>query len=208
MKAVRKVTVSLALVTGVALVVTAAASAHAIVSPAVVKTKALQQFTLSVPTEKEGKTTFYLNLVKRPDRGPQGGDDLAPIGGRELVPDLVQSAPRQPLADVPRAIRTRACANAPGMWNRGLREQADHPCLVEQPATQFPVAETDDQRVAHPYPVHPARRRREAARIVKARGGEHSAQQRIGRHSRHLGTTDATRHGVDAGKHQDAPSKP
>ena len=47
----------------VALVVASAASAHAIVSPAVAKSKALQQFTLSVPTEKEGLTTTKIELT-------------------------------------------------------------------------------------------------------------------------------------------------
>ena len=38
------------------------ASAHAIVSPAVAKNGALEQFTLSVPTEKEGATTTKIEL--------------------------------------------------------------------------------------------------------------------------------------------------
>ena len=46
-----------------ALVVVASASAHAIVSPAVAKAKALQQFTLSVPTEEEGQTTSKIELT-------------------------------------------------------------------------------------------------------------------------------------------------
>jgi uncharacterized protein YcnI len=46
----------------VALVVVPAAFAHAIVSPPVAKAKALQQFTLSVPTEKEGTTTTKIEL--------------------------------------------------------------------------------------------------------------------------------------------------
>jgi uncharacterized protein YcnI len=46
-----------------ALVVAAGASAHAIVSPPLAKTKALQQFTLSVPTEKEGATTTKIELT-------------------------------------------------------------------------------------------------------------------------------------------------
>jgi uncharacterized protein YcnI len=41
----------------------AGAQAHAIVSPAVAKKGALQQFTLSVPTEKEGKTTTKIELT-------------------------------------------------------------------------------------------------------------------------------------------------
>jgi uncharacterized protein YcnI len=39
------------------------ALAHAIVSPAVALDKKLQQFTLSVPTEKEGKTTTSIELT-------------------------------------------------------------------------------------------------------------------------------------------------
>lgn len=46
-----------------ALVFAASASAHAIVSPAVAKAKALQQFTLSVPTEESGQTTTQIELT-------------------------------------------------------------------------------------------------------------------------------------------------
>jgi uncharacterized protein YcnI len=44
-------------------VTAAAASAHAIVSPAVALDKKLQQFTLSVPTEKAGLTTTEIELT-------------------------------------------------------------------------------------------------------------------------------------------------
>ena len=46
-----------------ALTFAATASAHAIVSPAVALDKKLQQFTLSVPTEKEGVTTTKIELA-------------------------------------------------------------------------------------------------------------------------------------------------
>jgi uncharacterized protein YcnI len=46
-----------------ALAFTATASAHAIMSPAVAKAKALQQFTLSVPTEKEDLMTTKIELT-------------------------------------------------------------------------------------------------------------------------------------------------
>jgi uncharacterized protein YcnI len=46
-----------------ALAITASASAHAIMSPAVAKANALQQFTLSVPTEKENLTTTKVELT-------------------------------------------------------------------------------------------------------------------------------------------------
>jgi uncharacterized protein YcnI len=46
-----------------ALVLAAGASAHAIISPAVAKSKALQQFTLSVPTEKAKLTTTKVELT-------------------------------------------------------------------------------------------------------------------------------------------------
>lgn len=46
-----------------ALVWAGGAFAHAIVSPPVAKAKALQQFTLSVPTEKEGATTTKIVLT-------------------------------------------------------------------------------------------------------------------------------------------------
>src|SRR6185312_16530508 len=104
-----------------------------------------------------------LDLVQRPEAGTQRGDDLAPIRSRELVPGLVKRAPRQPLTDVPRAIRIGACAKASSMWNGGLREQADHPCLVAERAKELPVAVTDDQFAAHPDAVHPARSRHEGA---------------------------------------------
>jgi uncharacterized protein YcnI len=53
----------LALAAAVALVVTAAASAHAILSPPVALDKKLQVFTLSVPTEEEGATTTKIQLT-------------------------------------------------------------------------------------------------------------------------------------------------
>jgi uncharacterized protein YcnI len=46
-----------------ALAVTGAASAHATVSPPVAQSKALQVFTLSVPTEKENATTTQIELT-------------------------------------------------------------------------------------------------------------------------------------------------
>jgi len=52
-----------ALVALAALATAAAASAHAIVSPAVALDKKLQQFTLSVPTEKENLTTTEIELT-------------------------------------------------------------------------------------------------------------------------------------------------
>src|SRR5262249_36603620 len=45
------------------LVFAGAASAHAILSPPVAKTKGLQVFTLSVPTEEEGETTNEIELT-------------------------------------------------------------------------------------------------------------------------------------------------
>ena len=63
MKAVRKLVVATGSVAAAALVLAAAASAHAIMSPAVAKAKVLQQFTLSVPTEKEGLTTTKIELT-------------------------------------------------------------------------------------------------------------------------------------------------
>jgi len=51
-----------ALVALVALVTASVASAHAILSPPVALDKKLQQFTLSVPTEKEGATTTQIEL--------------------------------------------------------------------------------------------------------------------------------------------------
>jgi uncharacterized protein YcnI len=52
-----------ALALAATLVYAASASAHAIVSPAVALDKKLQQFTLSVPTEKEGATTTTIELT-------------------------------------------------------------------------------------------------------------------------------------------------
>jgi uncharacterized protein YcnI len=52
-----------ALVALAALATAAAASAHAIVSPAVALDKKLQQFTLSVPTEKSNLATTEIELV-------------------------------------------------------------------------------------------------------------------------------------------------
>jgi uncharacterized protein YcnI len=63
MKAVRKLALATSVAGAAALVITATASAHAIVSPAVAKSKVLQQFTLSVPTEKEALTTTKIELT-------------------------------------------------------------------------------------------------------------------------------------------------
>jgi uncharacterized protein YcnI len=54
---------ALVLAGAAALVVTATASAHAIVSPAVALDKKLQVFTLSVPTEESGATTTSIQLT-------------------------------------------------------------------------------------------------------------------------------------------------
>jgi len=53
-----------------ALALPAVASAHAVVSPAVVEAKALQFFTLSVPTEKENATTTSVEFT------PPSGFDI------------------------------------------------------------------------------------------------------------------------------------
>jgi uncharacterized protein YcnI len=63
MSAVRRLVLASTLVAAVTLIAAAAASAHAIMSPAVAKAKALQQFTLSVPTEKAGLTTTKIELT-------------------------------------------------------------------------------------------------------------------------------------------------
>jgi uncharacterized protein YcnI len=62
MKAVRKFVLALGVVAAAALVFAAVASAHARVSPAVVKKGAAEVFTLSVPTEEEGATTTKVEL--------------------------------------------------------------------------------------------------------------------------------------------------
>ena len=54
--------VVLATVAAVSLVLAQTAFAHAILSPPVAKSKVLQQFTLSVPTEEEGATTTKIEL--------------------------------------------------------------------------------------------------------------------------------------------------
>ena len=58
-----KKAVVLATVAGVSLVLSQSAFAHAILSPPVAKSKVLQQFTLSVPTEEEGATTTKIELT-------------------------------------------------------------------------------------------------------------------------------------------------
>jgi uncharacterized protein YcnI len=52
-----------AVAAGAALAFASTAFAHAIVSPPVAKSKAAQQFTLSVPTEEEGATTTEVELT-------------------------------------------------------------------------------------------------------------------------------------------------
>ncbi len=66
------------------LVVAAAASAHAIVSPAVALDKKLQQFTLSVPTEKEGLTTTEIELTV-PSGFAIDSFEPAPAGWKQQV---------------------------------------------------------------------------------------------------------------------------
>jgi uncharacterized protein YcnI len=63
MKSVRKFVLATSVAGAGALVYAAVASAHAVVSPPVAKAKVLQQFTLSVPTEKEGATTTKIELT-------------------------------------------------------------------------------------------------------------------------------------------------
>jgi uncharacterized protein YcnI len=64
MNAVRRLTISIGAVGAGALMLAAAASAHAIMSPAVAKAgNTLQQFTLSVPTEEAGQTTTKIELT-------------------------------------------------------------------------------------------------------------------------------------------------
>src|SRR5262249_51018688 len=63
MKAARKLVSAVGAVGAVMLVFAAVASGHATMSPPVAKAKTLQQFTLSVPTEKEGLTTTKIELT-------------------------------------------------------------------------------------------------------------------------------------------------
>jgi len=85
MNGVRTRRLGLALTAGVVtLAFTGGAWAHAIVSPPVAKAKELQQFTLSVPTEKENVTTTKVELVV-----PQGfaidSFEPAPDGWKQQV---------------------------------------------------------------------------------------------------------------------------
>ena len=74
----------LALAGAGALVVAAAASAHAIMSPPVAAAKKLQQFTLSVPTEKEGATTTEIELTV-PSGFAIDSFEPAPAGWKQQV---------------------------------------------------------------------------------------------------------------------------
>ena len=80
----RSRTTVLALAGVAALVTAAAASAHAIVSPAVALDKKLQQFTLSVPTEKEGLTTTEIELTV-PSGFAIDSFEPAPAGWKQQV---------------------------------------------------------------------------------------------------------------------------
>jgi uncharacterized protein YcnI len=80
----RSRTAVLALAGLATLVVAAAASAHAIVSPAVALDKKLQQFTLSVPTEKEGLTTTEIELTV-PSGFAIDSFEPAPAGWKQQV---------------------------------------------------------------------------------------------------------------------------
>jgi uncharacterized protein YcnI len=55
--------VVIATVAALSLVLAESAFAHATISPPVAKSKVLQQFTLSVPTEEEGATTTQIELT-------------------------------------------------------------------------------------------------------------------------------------------------
>ena len=74
----------LALATAAALVAVAGASAHAIVSPPVAKAKTLQQFTLSVPTEKDKLTTSTIELTV-PNGFAIDSFEPAPSGWKQQV---------------------------------------------------------------------------------------------------------------------------
>jgi uncharacterized protein YcnI len=65
------------------LVLSGPAFAHAIVSPPVAETKVLQQFTLSVPTEKEGATTTKI-VLSVPDGFAVDSYEAAPGWTREV----------------------------------------------------------------------------------------------------------------------------
>ncbi len=59
----KRALVAAGVVTTLALTIASAASAHAIGSPAFAVAKKAQQFTLSVPTEKEGAATTKIELT-------------------------------------------------------------------------------------------------------------------------------------------------
>ncbi len=63
MTSTRRWTISLGIVGAAALIAASVASAHAIMSPAVAKANALQQFTLSVPTEEQNAITTKIELT-------------------------------------------------------------------------------------------------------------------------------------------------
>jgi uncharacterized protein YcnI len=63
MTSARRWTISLGVVGATVLVAATVASAHAIMSPAVAKANALQQFTLSVPTEEANAITTKIELT-------------------------------------------------------------------------------------------------------------------------------------------------
>jgi uncharacterized protein YcnI len=71
-------------VAAAAVAVVADASAHAIMSPPVAKAKVLQQFTLSVPTEKEGAKTTTIELTV-PSGFAIDSFEPAPAGWKQQV---------------------------------------------------------------------------------------------------------------------------
>jgi uncharacterized protein YcnI len=75
---------TLAAAAALALVITSAASAHAGISPGVVKTNTTQEFTLLVPTEEEGTTTTTVELTA-PDGLSIFGFEDSPGWKREEV---------------------------------------------------------------------------------------------------------------------------
>jgi uncharacterized protein YcnI len=63
MTTIRRWTISLGIVGAAAAIAATVASAHAIMSPAVAEANALQQFTLSVPTEESNAITTKIELT-------------------------------------------------------------------------------------------------------------------------------------------------
>ena len=114
-----------------ALVAATGAPAHAIVSPPFAKSKALQQFTLSVPTEKEGAATtkveltvpagFAIDSFEPPPAGWTQSARSTGSGENAVVQSVTWTGGNVPTGQ-DAVFRFNASADAPKTYTFGVRQ--------------------------------------------------------------------------------------